>query len=157
MIYMPEEDFDPTAVAADISGLAGDLLKIAVDEGGTCTTRDFTKWAEIKNDTAAHHVRYHLYEHGLLEKIGADESADTPNPPNKYRITDRGRAVENALQSTPSPESPSPETVEELRDELKDQEETDDWLKGRVDELEAQVEEQQAFIENLKARMSNSS
>lgn len=147
----------------DISEKAADILRVYEEKDATLlSTNDITSGTGYSNDVVAYHIKQHLIRLGLLEQAGVDESASFPNPPNLYRITDRGQGVlemlveEDRLTESAS-EQVAGEDVAALWDELNDQEDTDDWLERRVDELEAQVEEQQAFIDKLKARMSNSS
>ena len=147
------EEMPPEVIADSTSFTADELLRILVEHGGECTTRDFTRELGRPNDVISYHVNYHLIGNGLVEKVGVDETADFPNPPNKYRITERGRNVVDILieQQEPTSESSGAgvddATVEELRSEIAELNTTVEWLAERLDE-------HQEVIDKVDRRLS---
>lgn len=155
MLSMGEET-PPELIADSTSATADELLRTLVDHGGECTTRDFTREVGRPNDVVSYHVTHHLIGNGLVKKVGVDETADYPNPPNKYRITDRGRDVVdvlkswkgNALEGTDAPTGTDVdgEEIEELRAEIEDLKETIDWLTDKVNDHQDTID----FVEQRR-------
>lgn len=138
----PTDGFDPNEMS-DTAQLVGSIME-QLDASGQreMPKRDIAAECEESSDNVGKAIRDHLQPRGLVE-LADKVDEGFPTPTNYYALTPRGRDVDYDADRYAQAD------LDDLRETVRERDETIRTLRERVDELEQSHEQQKDKINEI--------